>query len=175
MGYEILLLLLNYVKININTSAGAADDANVNLTLSGVNQTTGTTASSLGGTLPYYSQTSGSLTLANNTNLSMVDSSLIRSGNLTIDNTSIFNSLSNGFTVANLQTAGTISGINGTYENYAVTKEFRIGDGGANNQANFSFDLYARNNTNVSFDTFGSTGTPINAANDVVDAIDIKM
>lgn len=153
------------------SNASAADNKIVSLTLDGVTQTTGATATALGGTSPYYSQTGGSLYMLNGTTLSMADSVLISNGNMTIDESSVYNSLSNGFSVTNLQTAGLINGINDGRENYAVASAFDIGNGGFTDDdttANFNMDIYARHNKGdkYSYDSFGSDGATISATND---------
>ena len=145
------------------SNTGAADDTNVSLTLTGVTQTTGANPTDGSGTTlgtqPYYEQSGGSLSMLNNTTLSMADSSLISGGNMTIDSSSVYNSLSNGFSVTNLETAGLINGINGAYENYGVSTAFDVGDALNNDiQADFTTDLYARSNwsNNYAYDTYGT-------------------
>ena len=148
-----------------NASGGAADDENISLTLSGVTKTTGANPTfDNTGSAPYYSQTGGSLALTNNTTLSMADSSLISGGNLTVDTNSTYNSLSNAFSVANLTNAGLINGINGGYENYAVSTGFYAGDALGDKQGDFTTDLYARSNINKNYDKYGSDGATIYAS-----------
>jgi len=151
--------------INLSND-GNSDDTNVSLTLDGVTQTTGAVATALGGESPYYSQTGGSLYMTNGTTLSMADSSLISGGNLTVDTSSTYNSLSNAFSVNNLTNAGLINGINGGYENYAVSTGFYAGDSLGDKQGDFNVDLYARCNDNndYKYDSFGSDSATIYAS-----------
>ena len=153
---------------DINLSnASTADNKNVSLTLTGVTKTTGANPTfDNTGSSPYYSQTGGSLALTNNTKLSMTDSSLISGGNLTVDTNSTFNSLSNAFSVANLTNAGLVNGINGGYENYAVSTGFYAGDSLGDKQGDFTTDLYARCNINKNFkyDSYGSDSATIYAS-----------
>ena len=133
------------------------------VTMKDLTVTTGDTSTTTGGTLPYYEQTGGALTLTNS-KLSMVDSSLISDGDLTVDTNSTFNSLSKSFSVSNLTNAGLINGINGGYENYAVSTGFYAGDALGDKQGDFTTDLYARSNANKNYDTYGSDSATIYAS-----------
>lgn len=147
-----------------DTYAGDVTLASGAVTMKDLTVTTGDTSTTAGGASPYYAQTGGALTLTNST-LSMADSSLISGGDLTVDKDSVFNSLSNAFSVDNLTNAGLINGINNGYENYAVSTGLYAGDGLADNQGDFAVDLYARSNANKNYDTYGSDSATIFAAN----------
>ncbi|MBR1776191.1 hypothetical protein IJ750_03870 [bacterium] len=152
-----------------DTYNGDVNMTNGSLEMKDLTVTTGdvkTSSASYTGTNPYYSQTGGALTMTN-TNLSMVDSSLISGGDLTVDTNSTFNSLSNAFSVDNLTNAGLINGMNGGYENYAVSDSLYAGDTSGDKQGDFNVDLYARCdvNDNFKYDSFGSDGATIEAAN----------
>lgn len=144
---------------DVNLSAGTLEMKDMTLT-------TGVTPTAAGGTQPYYSQIDGALTMTNTT-LTMADASLISGGDLTVDTTSTFNSLANGFSVDNLTNAGLINAINGDYENYTANYTMSAGDTLGDNQADFNVDLYARCdvNSDYKYDTFGSDGADILAEN----------
>ena len=135
-----------------------------NVEMKNLSVTTGTTSTTSGGSDPYYVQTGGALKLTNST-LSMRDSSLISGGDMVINTSSVFNSLSKSFTVNNLTNAGLVNAINGGYENYTINSGLYAGDGIVDNQGNFTVDLYARSNNEKLFDSFGSESTTIYAAN----------
>ena len=146
-----------------DTYSGDVTLASGNVKLKDMNLTVGNAPTVSGGTSPYYAQTGGTLEL-NNTNLTMPDSSKISGGNLALDSSSVFNSLSNSFSVNNLYNAGLINSINGTYENYAVSTGLYAGNGTTDNQGNFAIDLLI-NGSNVQFDSFGSDSATLYAAN----------
>ena len=148
---------------NNDTYAGDITLASGAVTMKDLTVKTGDTSTTAGGTLPYYEQTGGALTLTNST-LSMVDSSKIGGGDLTVDTNSTFNSLSKAFSVDNLTNAGLINGINGGYKNYAVSTGFYAGDALGDKQGDFTTDLYARSNTNKNYDKYGSDSATIYAS-----------
>lgn len=157
------------VVLNTNdTYSGDLTLASGTVTMKDINVSTGATSTTSGGSKPYYQQTGGTLNLQNAT-LTMADSSLIsnptNSTDLNVDKNSVFNSQSNAFNVENLTTAGLINGINGGYENYAVNTTFSVGGGVSDNQADFTFDLYARSNANKNNDSYGSNSDTIVATN----------
>ena len=155
--------IASVVLDSADTYAGDLTLASGAVTMKDLTVTTGATSTTTGGTLPYYEQTGGALTLTNS-KLSMVDSSLISGGDLTVDTNSTFNSLSKSFSVTNLTNAGLINGINGGYENYAVSTGFYAGDALGDKQGDFTTDLYARSNANKNYDTYGSDSATIYAS-----------
>ena len=155
--------IASVVLDSADTYAGDLTLASGAVTMKDLTVTTGATSTTAGGELPYYKQTGGALTLTNS-KLSMVDSSLISGGDLTVDTNSTFNSLSKSFSVSNLTNAGLINGINGGYENYAVSTGFYAGDALGDKQGDFTTDLYTRSNTNKNYDKYGSDSATIYAS-----------
>ncbi|MBR6163809.1 hypothetical protein IKQ26_07975 [bacterium] len=129
--------------------------------LDGNSVNTGSTSTTAGGRKTYYKQTGGNFTMKNAT-LTMDDSSLISGGSMFLDGGSRFNSKALGFTVSDLQTAGVINAINGTYETYTPNNNFIIGTTG-DGRADFTTDLYARSSGSAKYDKFGSSTSVLSA------------
>ena len=151
---------------------------NGDVTMKDLNINTGDTPTTEGGTKPYYGQNGGSLTLENST-LDMDDASQIQGGDLTVDKDSTFRSEKNGFIVDNLESAGTVDGLNGGYEDYIVddnqgTGTMRIGDEDGDSTADFTTDIYARSNSNSNSDHYGSDDATITATDGEEGTINIS-
>lgn len=130
------------------------------ITMKDIQVATDSVSTTAGGTKPYYEQTGGNLKLENAT-LTMTDASRISGGNINVDDTSVFNSQKNAFTVNTLQNSGLINAINNGYEHYGINN--LVVGSATDTQGDFTTDLYARSNFLKQYDKFGNSSTVISA------------
>ncbi len=162
-----IINITNKGNLNIETASTAyfnqGDTYAGDLTLSGGNitfdnfsATTGTTSTLNGGTLPYYSQSKGSLNLINGSVLSTGDAASITGGDINVDSSSTFAATPGGTGginhLDNLNISGTLAAMNSSIGNYNIDNMNIGGADGAgiltarDNQADLTIDVYGRSN-----------------------------
>ena len=162
-----IINITNKGNLNIETASTAyfnqGDTYAGDLTLSGGNitfdnfsATTGTTSTLNDGTLPYYSQSEGSLNLINGSVLSTGDAASITGGDINVDSSSTFAATPGGTGginhLDNLNISGTLAAMNSSIGNYNIDNMNIGGADGAgiltarDNQADLTIDVYGRSN-----------------------------
>ena len=121
-----------------DTWSGGVNLVNGTLTLDNFKENASGTAS--------YSQSGGDLYLNNNSSLSVGDSSLIKDGNMYIDDSSSFYSLSNGYSLSDVKHSGILGAMNSGREDYTMTNMIIGNAVTGDNQADFTIDVHGRSN-----------------------------
>ena len=139
-----------------DTYAGDLTLSGGNITFDNFSATTGTTSTLNDGTLPYYSQSKGSLNLINGSVLSTGDAASIIGGDINVDSSSTFAATPGGTGginhLDNLNISGTLAAMNSSIGNYNIDNMNIGGADGAgiitatDNQADLTIDVYGRSN-----------------------------
>ena len=128
-----------------------AEDAG-DVTLNNYSLSAGEKSSLNGSNEAFYSQMGGNLNLTNNSILALKNMSTIKGGNINIDSSSQFIAAGENYGgisyLENLNTSGLFSAMNGGISEYNINN-LNVGMnalGTADNQADFTIDVYARSN-----------------------------